>query len=744
MASAASEAAVASLRGTAHAQARRDAHDAALAAWACALPCAALATAAILVLGPPLGRLLLPADPGAYSFLPDVLEIHPEPTENARYLIALCAPLLCALAIAAAPRWMPRLQASAIALGAIGAQAVLAAVVLASIVAQYRMRFGLVYTRGLSPPFTQRYFSPATLAIAALLTAATASALRSPGIRRRAAAALAGEHRRRTLLLTAVAVVATALWVLHAVHTDAEIGAAQQDVRYHLGFTLDETFAVLDGRTPLVNFTAQYGSLWPCAIALPMLAFGKTVLAFTTALCTISALALLATFGVLRRAARSAAVALLLYLPLLATSLFMIGGTLRNRSSVGSYYGALPLRYGLPLLLAWLTARRLDHERSTAAGAWALFAVAGITVLNNPDFGLAALGATLAALLWAGGRSTRAAAGRLATTAAAGLATACALVTLLALARTGALPQPARLFDYARVYGVGGFAQMPIPGVLGVHLLVYLTFVAAILAATVRALRGARNRVLTGMLAWSGVFGLGAGTYYVGRSHPDSLVYLFPAWSLALALLTLLAIGELARPRLRATALGALIALFGFGVCACSLAQTPTPWEQLSRLQAPFEPTEAVPDPDPLAPSRNPAVRRFVASLADGTDRFVVKRGAPVAILLTTGHRVADAYGVVDVTPYTGIESLYTVQRIDATVAALRAAGGNTAILPDPLDPSVLTVLGRDGFELLTPRGLRPYVPGRTRPLALPWPEGAVIKMVDAQHLHPRALADDH
>ena len=28
-------------------------------------------------------------------------------------------------------------------------------------------------------------------------------------------------------------------------------------------FTLDETYAILNGRTPLADFTAQYGSLWP-------------------------------------------------------------------------------------------------------------------------------------------------------------------------------------------------------------------------------------------------------------------------------------------------------------------------------------------------------------------------------------------------------------------------------------------------------------------------------------------------
>jgi hypothetical protein len=438
--------------------------------------------------------------------------------------------------------------------------------------------------------------------------------------------------------------------MLHAVNSDASIANAPEDVRYHLGFTLDETVAVLDGRTPLVNFTAQYGSLWPFATALPMLAFGKTVLTFTVVLSALSGLALLAIYGVLRRATRSAPLALMLYLPFLATSLFMIGGTLANRSSVGTYFANFPLRYAMPFFLAWLTARRLERGGGQR-GTWLLFTVAGLALLNNGDFGVAALGATLAALLWTSERLDRATLLRLAAGVAAGLATALALVSLLTLVRAGSLPQLSRLVDYARTYAVGGFALMPIPGVLGLHLLIYLTYVAAIVVATVRALRGAANRVLTGMLAWAGVFGLGAGTYWVGRSHPVALKYQFSAWTLALALLTIVAVRELAAPRLRRTAVGALVVLFGFGVAACSLAQTPTPWSQVERLQAAFAPSEEGIEPDPLVPPDDASTRTFVTSLADGRDRFVVKPGAPVAILLTTGHRVADAYGVSNVSP---------------------------------------------------------------------------------------------
>src|SRR4051794_12250311 len=120
MASVASEAAIASLRGNASAHERAP-QDAATTAWVWALPCAALAVLAIVVLGPLLGGLLLPSD-SPYTFVGPVLTgLHPEPTEQGRYLIAICAPLLVALALATVPARRTRLPDSAIGPLVVGA-----------------------------------------------------------------------------------------------------------------------------------------------------------------------------------------------------------------------------------------------------------------------------------------------------------------------------------------------------------------------------------------------------------------------------------------------------------------------------------------------------------------------------------------------------------------------------------------------------------------------------------------------
>lgn len=740
MASAASEAAIASLRGNARAR-TRGTQDAAAAAWLCALPCAALAAVAILVLGPPLGSLLTPRA-GAYAFLQEELQfIRPEPTEHARYLIALTAPLLATLLVAAAPRWLPRVPARAAALAVATTQIALVGTVVAALVAQRRYVFGPVYNGG-EHPFRLSYFTNATFAVAGVLAGSAAVIATNARLRRGATALLRESPGRRAVAVT-LALMATVVWMLPALQTDTSIARAPSDLFYHLHFPYDETFAVLDGRTPLADFTAQYSSLWPYVNALSMSAFGRTLLVFTATMATVGTLSLLAIYDVLRRVTRNAVTGLLLYLPFLASSLFLIGERLDNRSSVGTYFGTFPLRYAGPWLVAWLTVRQLDRrDRPRARSLWLLFAAAGLALLNNGDFGVAATGASIAAFLWTTpGSLRRPALARLAGLVAGGLATALALVALVTLVHAGALPQPARLVDYARLYAIGGFALEPIPGVLGTHLLVYLTYVAAIVVATVRTLRHAANRALTGMLAWAGVFGLGAGSYYVGRSHPVALKHHFGAWAFALALLTIVALGALAGGRLRRTLAGALVVLFGFGVMACSLAQVPRPWAEIARLRVGPAPLEAWGSAKPYVPPADPAARQFVASLADGPSTFVYRPGAPVAILLTEGHAVADAYGVVNVSPYTGIQSLQTVQRVDTTLDALRRAGGNTLILPGIPEPSLYALLAERGFEIMTAEGPQPYVAGRTVPVQQPWPiVGNVIKWVDMRHLHPRAL----
>jgi hypothetical protein len=681
--------------------------DAGAAAWLIALPCALLAALAIALLGPPLGRVLHAGAP-SYTLWRDVRwAALPEPTEQARYLLALGAPVLFALATVAAMRRGLRLPARMVALGVPAVQALGLALVAVCVVVQERHRYEVPYYQA-TVVHRWRYFTPPTLAVAIALAAGALLALRSGAVRARTAS-WARDTRVRRIAAGAAAVALTLVWMLHAVNTDASILGTSPHEWQPATFTLDETYAVLNGRTPLVDFTAQYGSLWPYATALALLVFGKSFLTFSLAMCAITVVALLAVYGILRRVTHSALVALALYLPFLATSLFKVGGTNASRYTFGDYFGVFPLRYAGPYLVAWLLARRLERGWTTRTSLL-LFTAAGLTILNNVEFGIAALGGCVAARLWTAARLDARALGRLAAEVAGGLLAASALLCLLTLARAGALPQLGRLTDYAREYTASGFGLLPLPGALGFHLVVYLTYVAAIGTATVRALEPAPDRVLTGMLAWCGVFGLGAGSYFMGRTHPELLIAMFSIWALTLALLTVAVVRRLAeRPR---PSLAALATFAGMGLAVCSLAQVPPPWTQIDRLQA------GAPS-GPIQPGFPPPPQFGKAFLPDASTRNFFTSGTGgtrVAILLTTGHQIADAFGLVNVSRYTGMYAMPTRERLATVVRDLRRAGGTTLFLPDTYR-QVYATLGRWGFQRSGGQ--------------VPWGETSVTKWID-------------
>ena len=652
------------------------------------VPCAAITAVVALLLGPSLGSLLFPPRDDL-TFFPDAGTV-PKPTEQARYLIALAGAVLLVIAIVAAVRRRPLLGPRATAVAVAAAQLATVGLLIAAAIGQRRASF------------TTAYFNARTLVIAAVLAVAVVACVRNGRLAALAARALRDSRPRRIAALLVAAIV-TAAYLLTAINTDRSFTWAEDP--YHATFALDEAFAVINGFTPLADFTTQYASLWPYAGALSMLAFGKTLLVFTITMCAITLVSLLALFGVLRRATRSSTAALLLFLPLVATGFFIVRGTYANRFSFAGYFAAFPLRYAGPYLLAWLTARRLD--RGEQVRAWPLFAAAGVVAVNNVDFGMAAFGASAGAMVWTMPVRDRQALLRLARDVGVGLIVALALVTTLTLVRSGSLPELGRLFAYADLYGRAGFNAIPMPGVLGLPLIIYLTYVAAVAAATVRAIAREPNRVLTGMLLWSGLFGLGSASYYVARSHFETLPFMFSPWALAVALLAIVAVQRL-RVAPRPT-LASLTVLFGLGVMACSLAQTPTPWSQIERIQTVPAKWRPLPEIGPAEVYRDPAMRRFISTIPDASGRLQVVRGAPVALFMTNGHRVADAYGLKNVVPNTGLASIHTVEALEATLEAIRREGARTIIIPASGSGELYLTLVRNGYRMLTSEGrLRP------------------------------------
>jgi hypothetical protein len=661
--------------GAAH-PARSDARvtvEPAALAWLLAVPVAAIAVVAIVLLGPPLGRLLHSGS-NPYTFWQELRSaVVPEPTEQGRFLIALAAPLLFVGVLAATARRRPTLPARITAVAIPLAQAATLAFAVVCIVVQQRLVYEVpIYQQTIFHRW--RYFTPATLVAASAIAAGAFVVLDRPQWRARAASWLRETDRRR-LVAALLAVLLTALWLLTAVNTDSSIMGTSSHEWNPAQFTLDETYAILNGRTPLVDFTAQYGSLWPYLPAAVLALTGTSFLAFSLAMCTITAISLLAVYALLRRIVHNAVIALLLYLPFLATSVFRVGGTDTSRYTFADYFGVFPLRYAGPFLLAWLLVRQLDGVGPRRP--WVLFGVAGLCVLNNAEFGLAALAATVAALVWTAPELRPRPLARLAGELALGLLAAYALVALLTLVRAGELPQLGRLLDYGRLYSIGSFGLLHLHRTLGLHLVVYLTYVAAIGVATVRAIEHAPNRALTGMLAWCGIFGLGSAAYFMGRTHPELLVALFPTWALTLALLTVDVVARTTAARARPR-LGTALVLVAMALTVCSAAQVPAPWTQLQRIgqDTPSEPLIQGEAPLPVysrAFLPDPSTRAF----------FVPRPGAKVAILLTTGHEIAHAFGVVYVSRYTGLYSIVNRERLRTVVDDLRAEGGSTLYLAE-------------------------------------------------------------
>jgi len=603
--------------------------------------------------------------------------VSPEPTEQGRFLVALSGPLLLSGAVLLGMRYPRSLRPATIERLVAGTQIVLGAFAVICVVVQYRQRYEFVTTT-LTPHVV--YFRIPTFVAAAAIALVIWLGIARPSVRQRFGA-LTAETPRRRATAALVAVVAVVLWLLSAINFERTIVYANERVAQHFPYWLDEVFAVLDGRFPLVHFAAQYGSLWPYPIAAAMELFGTTAGVFAIAMSAISAVAMLAVLAALRRVVRSSVTALLLFLPLMATSYFMMEGPLGNRYAVSNLFGTFPLRYAGPLLLFALVARHLDGA-APSRRVW-LFLAAGVVFLDNPEFGLPAAGATVAALLWSGGRPTRAGIARLLLEAGAGFVAAYALVSVLTLVVAGELPHLGLLFKYSRVFALGGFGLLPMLPTIGISTIIYLTYVAAIGAATVSAVGRRPDRLLIGLLAWSGVFGLGIGGYYMGRSHPEVLTNMFCAWALSIVLLLVLTVRALVARAARRPTLAEAACLFAFGVLVCSVAQVPTPWSQLSRLKH-----------TGLAIYDHPLSEPFIAAHTH--------RGEAVAILTQLGHRAAYNLGLVDVAPYTTLESMPTLDQLVETLDDLQAAGGRKVFLSlREAWPGVPEALAARGYALV-------------------------------------------
>jgi hypothetical protein len=629
--------------------------------------------ASLLLIAAPLGDYFLPS--GGFRFFPSVLQlhlVHRKPAEQMRYLLAVAFAFGLGLIFAHVrlPRALTATQAGCVGvrLASVGSQLAVVGVAVWGWWAQFHFSGG-------EPPTTHFNNGNLIAAIAVAGTLMLVVRLRPNWFGPRPFVV----HRPERWIWFAIAVLLTVCWLLPSVFREQNLAPASLSVTYHLQFTFDDFVALVNGRTPLVNYTEQYASLLPFVV-WPMFHLGGTQIGtFTTTMCLLSLVSLLAIQRTLALVTRNERLALVLYIPFLGTSLFFI---LRSGSQLfnwASYYAVFPMRYFGPYVLLWLSVRNLRGMRPRSLII--VFVFAGLVVLNNVEFGLPALGAATVAVIL-GSQPEPGRVMRLIKDAVLGLGGAWAAVSILTLLLAGQLPNFDLLTMYSRIFAEGGYGLLHTP-VAGLYLIVNMTFVAAVLLAAVRYRRRAVDNVYTAALAYSGVFGLGVGNYYMGRTHPAGLVVLFSAWALSVVLLALLALRALAarHDRSRAPTLLLTGALVSLGLASTTVAQFPAPWTQLRRIAS------SAPPPPPYNISDAVSFLRRTAA-----------PGEPIVLLAPLGHLIALDAGVENVSPYSHPDGVIAYQQLHDMFAALHNAGGKRFYTARSVFPEIPHTLANKGF----------------------------------------------
>jgi hypothetical protein len=606
--------------------------------WVVVVPLCAAALAVALFLT----SLLVPRTrPVRWEyFLPEqVRHCRPEPREQAGYLVAVAVVSLlvwggaCWACRRSALGGPPVLDRWWVRLAALGVQGALAGLVLATVVYQ-ELRVH-PYLRDTNPV-------RALVAVVLLVVAWRVTPV--------------SWTRWLRALPPAIALGFTVVGLLPSLYRERQPAPAVY-ITYHLPFQLGEFAAVLNGRTPWVDYFPQYQTCLGYALAPVFRLTGLTVFSFTAAMGVLSAASLLVFFFVFRRVTGGGWKALALYLPLLAVSLAAQDvGALpwHQRVTAFNYYAVGPLRYFGPCMtLACLTAFLVRPGRLRLL---VLAFVATLTAVNNLDFGVPALAAAVLAVLLSTSDGPLPSLRTVLDTLrgfAGGGALAMAAFLLLTFVRSGHLPDLRAVTVFQRAFVVNGFNMLPMPP-LGLHLVFFLTFMAAL----ARALFAPGTRLRKGLLLYGGVFGSGALMYYVGRSDPQVLQTLFLTWAFPVLLLAWTCWEELPA-RIRAprgwalSAIPALLLTAGYVVLAAQVERLPNLRHQVERLTAP--------ETDEVAPRA-----RLVATI-----RHHAAPGEKVATLHGQGHLAAVEAGVEDVFPYTCEGSLILRRQLDVVLQAL-------------------------------------------------------------------------
>lgn len=609
-----------------------------------------------LVLGSTIGRVLVPSHPlGLFPSIQEPNTNAPEPTEFARFFVAALIPICVIAGVMASAQRPPRRWLTA---SARPSWILVPALVLLVAALSW---FGREYNdRQFQESFG--YFSGREGLFALVSAVALTVALGGASVRRWLRSVLS--LRSLAWVAPLLVVLLVVAFLLPAVQTNESFRASVGPFAgFHYVSTLADFEAVANGASPGVDYAPEYASVLAYLLTPLFELVDFQAGAVVDILVAISGLILLSFYRVLWLSTRSAAIAALLFVPVLGLTFFPAGEFLGLPINNTNTFQVLPIRYlgpaAVALMLAWHLARG-HGSRSRVA----IFLVATLAAISTPDFGTAAvIASSFAFLVLAVDEPDRLGEVKcLIRDALIGAAAAIALFASFSVLRSGELPSPSLLLYFPRFFASHGFGLIPMDTV-GLHWLLYLTFAGGMVLAGVRSLSREPDRLLTGVLAFFASLGLAAGVYYVGRTNQFTLISLFPLWGMTLALIGWIVLRDMVRHPGPSFPVGVWVlrglVLFSLGLGVASVTNLDTPWHEVDRIATESDDGDQL-DVGPEA--------GFIGSRTTPGERTV--------ILCRSAFRIADEAGVRNVSPIADPQNLIGDEQVRLVADQLDDEGG--------------------------------------------------------------------
>ncbi len=467
--------------------------------------------------------------------------------------------------------------------------------------------------------------------------------------------------------------------VLPSLVTPTSFQTALSSFIFHLPAFTGEMAPVVNGRTPLVDFFPQYQNLLSLLLLPYFKAFGFSLLTFSIGMMLLTGIGMFFIFDVFFVLTESVLGALLLYFPWVIFSIYVVERSGSHYGSILTHFAIIPMRVWGPWVVFFFSARYF--KRPTLRKEVILFYVASLASINNLDFGIPALGATLIAVLLTQGEWLK----------KIGVFVCSYFFGWLSFGvmcwmRVGKLPELQQIFMYQKIFAIHGFNMLPTP-LFGIHWIMALVWLVSLLMGMISASES--RKVESASLIQYGIFGLGAFTYYLGRSAWSNVLALFPAFGMSFLLVSWSVYQRVrnswktwSREERSLWVLPSIFLVLGYSILLSDWVDLPNPMEQIQSLAGS---RETVFDPN--------WVKWIQAS---------TQPGEKVAIIAPYAHEIALLAQVENVYPFAFDGSIIILPQIDLLMRKLDEHGVKKIFGQPPQEV-------RDRIELEGFKWVRPH-----------------------------------